>query len=118
MTGVLIYQIFIMNYQHVKKIIPLIGKRANNDLRTNSVEVSNSSNSQIIQDDTTVCSFQDEKLLSVLQDSQQSQSSETNCSSKCIGWYFYSDAAFDLSSTVFTDTRISILENGLGNGKL
>ena len=83
------------------------------DICTNSAEVSNSSNSQISQNNGNVFSSQDEELLSILQDLQQNSSSETNSSSKRIGGYFCSDTVFNLSSKVLTDTEINILEKGL-----
>ena len=84
------------------------------NLCTNSGKVCNSSNSQIIQNDTNVFSSQDEELLSILMDLQQNSSSETNSSSKRIGGHFCSDTIFNLTSKVFTDTEINILEKGLG----
>ena len=83
------------------------------DICTNSAEVSNSSNSQISQNNSSVFSSQDEELLSILQDLQQNSSSETNSSSKHIGGYFCSDTVLNLSSKVLTDTEINILEKGL-----
>ena len=73
-------------------------------LWTNSVEVSNSANKQISQNDPSVFSSQDDELLSILQDLQQNLSSETNSSSKLIGGYLCSDTTFSLSSKVLTDT--------------
>ena len=83
------------------------------DICTNSTEVSNSSNSQISQNNGNVFFSQDEELLSILQDLQQNLSSETNSSSKRIGGYFCSDTVFNLSSKILTDTEINILEKGL-----
>ena len=83
------------------------------DLCTNSAEVSNSSNSQISQNNGNAFSSPDEELLSILQDLQQNSSSETNSSRKCIGEYFCSDTAFNLSLKVLTDREINILEKGL-----
>ena len=83
------------------------------DLCTNSAEVSNSSNSQISQNDANAFSSHDEELLSILQDLQQNLSSETNSSSKRIDGYFCSGTGFNLSSKVLTDTEINILEKGL-----
>ena len=82
------------------------------DLCTNSTVLSNSSNSQISQNDVNVFFSQDKELLSILQDLQQNSSSETNSSSKRIGGYFSSDAVFDLSSKEI-DIEINILEKGL-----
>ena len=83
------------------------------DLCANSAEVSNSSNSQISENDANVFFSQDEELLSILQDLQPNSSSETNSSSKRIGGCFCSDTVFNLSSKVLTDTEINILEKGL-----
>ena len=83
------------------------------DLCTNSAEVSDSSNSQISQNNGNVFSSQDEELLSILQDLQQNSSSETNSSSKRIGGYFCSNTVFNLSSNVLMDTEINILEKRL-----
>ena len=83
------------------------------DLCTNSAEVSNSSNSQISQNNGNVFSSQDEELLSILQDLQQNSSSETNSSSKRIGGYFCSNTVFNLSLKVLIDTEINILEKRL-----
>ena len=82
------------------------------DLCTNSAVFSNSSSSQISQNDANVFSSQDEELLSILQDLQQNSSSETNSSSKRIGGYFCSGTVFDLSSKVLMDIEINILEKG------
>ena len=83
------------------------------DLCTNSAEVSDSSNSQISQNNGNVFSSQDEELLSILQDLLQNSSSETNSSSKRIGGYFCSNTVFNLSSNVLMDTEINILEKRL-----
>ena len=83
------------------------------DICTNLAEVSNSSNSQISQNNGNVFSSQDEELLFILQDLQQNSSSEANSSSKGIGGYFYSDTVFNLRSKVLTNTEINVLEKGL-----
>ena len=83
------------------------------DLCTNSAVFSNSSSSQISQNDANVFSSQDEELLSILQDLQQNSSSEKNSSSKHIGRYFCSDKVFNLCSKALIDTEINILEKGL-----
>ena len=82
------------------------------NLRTNSAEVSNSLNSQIIQNNGNVFSSQDQELLSILHDLQKNSSSETNNNRKRIGGYFCSDTVFNLSSKVLKDTEINILEKG------
>ena len=58
-------------------------------------------------------SSRDEKLLSILQDLQQSLSFETNSSSKRIGRYFCSNMVFNLSLKASSDTEINIPEKGL-----
>ena len=83
------------------------------DLCTNSAVFSNSSSSQISQNDASVFSSQYEELLSILQDLQQNSSSETNSNSKRIRGYFCSDTVFDLSSKVLMDIEINICEKGL-----
>ena len=83
------------------------------DLCTNSAVFSNSSSSQISQNDASVFSSQDEELLSILQDLQQNSSSETNSNSKRIRGYFCSDTVFDLSSKVLMDIETNICEKGL-----
>ena len=65
------------------------------NLRTNSAEVSNSLNSQIIQNNGNVFSSQDQELLSILHDLQKNSSSETNNNRKRIGGYFCSDTVFN-----------------------
>ena len=58
-------------------------------------------------------SSRDEKLLSILQDLQQSLSFETNSSSKRIAGYFCSNMVFNLSLKASSDTKINIPEKGL-----
>ena len=73
----------------------------------------NSSDLQIIKDNTTAFSTQDQELLSFLQDLQQNSLFKTNCSGRHINWYLYSGTAFDLNSTVLMDTEINVLKKGL-----
>ena len=75
------------------------------DLCINLAEVSNSSNSQISQNDANAFSSQGEELLSILQDLQQNSSYETNKSCKRIGGYFCSDTVFDLRLKLLTDAE-------------
>lgn len=73
----------------------------------------NSSDLQIIKDNTTAFSTQGQELLSFLQDLQQNSLFQTNCSGKHINWYLYSDTVFDLNSTVLMDTETNVLKKGL-----
>ena len=82
-------------------------------LHRNSVEVSNSSNLQISQNDANDFFSQDEELISILQHLQQNSSSKSNSGRECIGGYFCSDTVFNLSFKVLTNIEKNIIEKGL-----